>query len=325
MIPVTCAIIRNEDDKVLVVQRGEKTDHPYKWEFPGGKLRQEESEEECIIREIREELSMDIVICGVQEPVEYDYGKKKIRLIPFICDTLDELPVLTEHIAYRWVTHENLGSVDLCEADIKVASDYLESVEGKPVMKEEESDAEQSPAVEKDLQSMINSMMSMQEAEWLAASAGENPVLFRKLFDYSFSPEKKLAFRASWTLSKVTDKYPDLIRPYLSKITESLNRIENEAVQRSFMRILSFADLRLLDQKQHGVLADHCFRALNSGFSAIAIKAYSMEIIYRLALIYPELAHELAASISILQEDGPAGVVARGRMILKKLSRENSE
>jgi len=48
-----------------------------------------------------------------------------------------------------------------------------------------------------------------------------------------------------------------------------------------------------------------------------------MEIIYRLALIYPELAHELAASINMLQAEGPAGVIARGRIILKKLM-ENS-
>ena len=38
MIAVTCAVIRNEEDEVLVVQHGEATDHPFKWEFPGGKL-----------------------------------------------------------------------------------------------------------------------------------------------------------------------------------------------------------------------------------------------------------------------------------------------
>ena len=64
MINVTCAIIRNEEEKVLVVQRGLLTDHPLKWEFPGGKIDPGESETECIIREIDEELSMDIVIVG---------------------------------------------------------------------------------------------------------------------------------------------------------------------------------------------------------------------------------------------------------------------
>lgn len=92
MIIVTCAVIRNEENEILVVQRGEDTDHPLQWEFPGGKLSPEETEEECIIREIEEELSMEIVICGKLKEVQHDYGHKLIRLIPFICDTLDEIP-----------------------------------------------------------------------------------------------------------------------------------------------------------------------------------------------------------------------------------------
>ncbi len=93
MLIVTCAVIRNEENEVLIVQRGEASDHPNKWEFPGGKLSENETEEDCIIREIGEELSMEIVICGRLPEVEHDYGTKQIRLIPFICDTLDELPL----------------------------------------------------------------------------------------------------------------------------------------------------------------------------------------------------------------------------------------
>jgi hypothetical protein len=76
-----------------------------------------------------------------------------------------------------------------------------------------------------------------------------------------------------------------------------------------------------IDEKHHGTLADHCFSALSSGESAIAIKAYSMEILYKLAVIYPQLANELAASIRILMEDGSAGIVSRGNMILKKITK----
>jgi hypothetical protein len=74
--------------------------------------------------------------------------------------------------------------------------------------------------------------------------------------------------------------------------------------------------------KHHGILAEHCFNALRSGFSAIAIKAYSMEALYKLALVYPELANELSATIAMLQGEGSAGIVARGHMILKKLTSE---
>ena len=125
MIDVTCAIIRNEDNEVLIVQRGEKTDHPFKWEFPGGKTTNDESNEECILREISEELSIDIVICGHLNPVKYDYGHKQIMLIPFICDTLDELPVLSEHLAFKWIKAEDLVNVDFSEADVIVAEQYL--------------------------------------------------------------------------------------------------------------------------------------------------------------------------------------------------------
>src|SRR5664279_295418 len=125
MIIVTCAVIRNEDNQILVVQRGEATDHPFKWEFPGGKLAPGETEEECIIREVDEELSLEIVIRGGLPEVEHNYGHKQIKLIPFICDTLDEMPVLSEHIDYKWLDVEDLMSVDFSEADVFVARDYL--------------------------------------------------------------------------------------------------------------------------------------------------------------------------------------------------------
>jgi 8-oxo-dGTP diphosphatase len=321
MINVTCAIIRNEDNQVLIVQRGEATDHPFKWEFPGGKLVKGETEEECIIREIREELSMDIVICGRLKVVKHDYGHKQIKLVPFICDTLDELPFLSEHLAYKWIEPEDLKSIDFSEADIDVAENYFAAViTDKKPMEIEQMSENQSVNVDKELQDMINRMMSMQEAEWIATSAIENPVIFNKLLEYSYSSDKKLAFRASWTLSKVCDKFPELIYPYISDIINRLDKIDNESTQRSFLRIISLSDMARISEKQHGILAENCFAALKSGFSAIAIKAYSMEILYNLVVIYPELLNELTATINLLEGEGSAGVIARGRMILKKLA-----
>jgi len=320
MIKVTCAIIRNEENEVLVVQKGRQTDHPLKWEFPGGKLNDNESDEECIIREIKEELSMEIVVCKRLIPVEYDYGNKKICLLPFACDTLDEIPVLSEHLDFKWIPVENLNSIDFTEADLLVVNQYIESFNIQTVVKEEISESEEQSEIDNDLQRMVNSMMSIQEADWLATSAINNPAVFLKLLEYSFKPDRKLAFRASWILSKVVDKYPAIIYPHLSGIIERLNLLDNESTQRSFLRIFSLTDLSRLSQKHHGILADHCFKALNSGFSAVAIKAYSMEILYRLAIIYPELANELAASISMLQGEGSAGVIARGRIVLKKIA-----
>jgi 8-oxo-dGTP diphosphatase len=322
MISVTCAIIRNEENEVLVVRRGEATDHPLKWEFPGGKIQEGESEEECIIREVREELSIDIVICGNLPAVEYDYGHKQIKLIPFVCDTLDEFPFLSEHVAYKWLPVSELVSVDFSEADVFAAENYIENISS--VVKPEVRtipETVQSVIDDEDLKSMVNNMMSMKEAEWVAISAIENPAVFLKLYEYSNSNDKKLAFRASWTLTKVCDKFPEIIYPYLSQIVDTLDKIDNESTLRSFLRIISLSDLEKIDSRQHGILADFCFSMLNSGFSAIAVKAYSMEILYRLSLIYPELANELSSSIRmLLDDDASAGISSRGRMTLKKLA-----
>ncbi|MFN8241549.1 MAG: (deoxy)nucleoside triphosphate pyrophosphohydrolase [Bacteroidales bacterium] len=320
MIDVTCAIIRNEENDILVVQRGPGTDHPYKWEFPGGKTNEGESHEDCIIREIDEELSMEIVIRGSMASVDYDYGIKKIRLIPFICDTLDELPVLNEHIDFRWVTPGKLTSVDLAEADQIVASNYLSTSVSKDENYHQAIAAEDDEKTDNELKDLIQRMMSMKEADWMALSAIENPAIFRKLISFSYSDDRKLAFRASWTLTKVCDKNPSIIFPYLDQIADALGKSDNESVERSFLRILSLTELERLDQTRHGRMADHCFSLLNSPVTAIAIKAYSMEILWKLTTIYPELANELAASISGMMDEGSGGLKARGRMILKRIS-----
>jgi 8-oxo-dGTP diphosphatase len=317
MIRVTCAVIRNEKNEILIVQRGEATDHPFKWEFPGGKIAPDETEDDCIIREINEELSIEIVITGRLQEVEYDYGHKQIRLIPFICDTLDETPVLSEHIAYRWIRDTDLASVDFSEADVFVAENYADVT---PVQTYEEHEVDDGTFVEDaDIQAIVNNIMGKKEAEWVAVSAIENPAVFNKLLEYSFSPDKRLAFRASWILTKVCDKYPELIYPFLSQVIESLNKLDNESTLRSFLRIISLSDFEKIKAWQHGLLTELCFNLLNSGFSAIAVKAYAMEILYKLTLIYPDLANELATSIHLLMEDSSAGIASRGRQILRKL------
>jgi 8-oxo-dGTP diphosphatase len=320
MIRVTCAIIRNEENEILVVQRGDNTDHPLKWEFPGGKINKGESEEECIIREIKEELSIDIVICSRLEVVDYDYGFKHILLIPFVCDTLDDLPVLSEHIDFKWIAPSRLKEVDFSEADIIAANNYLKEQPLNEELSVRSAESNENILEDKELKSMVIDMMGIKNAEWVATSAIDNPAIFKKLLEYSYSYDKKLAFHASWILTKVCDKYPEIINPFLPEIVKMLGKIDNESAQRSLLRIISFSDINKIGTKYHGLLADHCFSELKSGFSAIAIKAYSMDILYKLALIYPELANELYATINMIKEDGSAGIVARGKNILKRLA-----
>jgi 8-oxo-dGTP diphosphatase len=119
MIKVTCAIII-QNEKILLTQRGEHPHHPFQWEFPGGKIKPGEPETESILREIEEELDLQLEISDKLEPVVFDYGFKKIELIPFICFIRDGKIKLNEHVDYRWIQWQEAGNMNISEADKKI-------------------------------------------------------------------------------------------------------------------------------------------------------------------------------------------------------------
>lgn len=116
MTEVTCAIIIR-DGSVLVTQRSESMPHPLKWEFPGGKVKEGESLEESIKREIREELGIVIEVDRLLPSVTHQYGSMPIRLIPLICSLREGHILLSEHKSFRWVRLENLDEVEWLDAD----------------------------------------------------------------------------------------------------------------------------------------------------------------------------------------------------------------
>ena len=320
MIDVSCAIIRNDDDNVLIVQRGEGSDHPYKWEFPGGKIRTGESPEDSIMREIDEELSMDIIIIEEQRAVEYDYDIKKIKLFPFICDTLDEKPCLSEHLDYKWMKPDELLNADLCEADIIVAKQYISGIIHEEVSHDivvTEIKAEEKEQIKE----MLTEKGGFDACDILAENIIVNKHVRKLLVDFCFSKDSTLAFRASYCITRAEEKAPGLTREYYPLYAESLQILDNESVIRAFLKMLNSWDYNELDEKYHGIIADNCFRWLNNKESAIAIKAYSMEAVFKLTRIYPELQNELSASIMHLMQDGSAGIKARGKQILKMMSK----
>ena len=122
-IPVTCAII-HFDHKVLAVQRSELMSLPLKWEFPGGKIEPGENEEECIKREIFEELNIHIKIERKLTPVLHQYPNFKINLIPFITEYVSGDLILKEHSDHVLVDKEELYRLDWAEADLPVLKEY---------------------------------------------------------------------------------------------------------------------------------------------------------------------------------------------------------
>ena len=124
IINVTCAIIVIEN-KILVTQRSEKMKLPLKWEFPGGKIEENETEENCLLREIKEELNIDIQIFERLEPKKFDYETFSINLIPFISKYLSGDIILAEHKAFKWVSREELKRLDWAAADVPILEEFL--------------------------------------------------------------------------------------------------------------------------------------------------------------------------------------------------------
>ena len=132
MVEVSAGIIIS-DSKILCFQKGD-TKYPYlthKWEFPGGKVEKDEDPKDTIIRELSEELEMDI----------------KNQRIEFLCDTEHQYPdfhvilhsylifaenpkfTLTEHISTKWCEINELRQLDWAEADkdiVKKLKEYYE-------------------------------------------------------------------------------------------------------------------------------------------------------------------------------------------------------
>ena len=125
IIPVTCAIIIHEG-KVLLAQRSATMDLPGKWEFPGGKVEDGEDPKACLVREIREELSIEIRVMETLTPVDYAYPTKTIRLLPFLAEWISGKIMLSEHAQFAWYDKNQLFSLDLAPADLPILHELTE-------------------------------------------------------------------------------------------------------------------------------------------------------------------------------------------------------
>lgn len=124
-IAVTCALIFHHE-KILTAQRSSKMDLPSLWEFPGGKVEAGESQTACIIREIKEELGIQIEVLERVGEFDYSYSEElAIRLIPFLAIWKSGEIILLEHEQISWVGKSDLNMLKWAPADIPIVQ-YLE-------------------------------------------------------------------------------------------------------------------------------------------------------------------------------------------------------
>lgn len=119
---VVAAII-HKDNKILATKRG-YGEFINQWEFPGGKIEKNETKEEALIREIKEELNVEIEITNFALDLEYQYPTFYLKMSCYDCIIKSGTPKLLEHNDARWLSRDELDDVNWIPADI-AAVDYL--------------------------------------------------------------------------------------------------------------------------------------------------------------------------------------------------------
>jgi 8-oxo-dGTP diphosphatase len=117
MIDVTAAILI-ENGRVLIARRRSGDPQAGLWEYPGGKVRPGESPAQCLQREVREELGIDIVVGELFGQSVYAYADKTIRLSAYRVRARGGTPSAHEHDELAWVAIADLGQYRFCPADI---------------------------------------------------------------------------------------------------------------------------------------------------------------------------------------------------------------
>jgi 8-oxo-dGTP diphosphatase len=127
-IDVTCALIIDNYNRIFAAQRSEKMNLPLKWELPGGKIELNESVDECLIREIKEELNIEILIVKRLPSNIHNYPNISVNLIPFIVKQIGGQIELKEHANFKWLSANELLDLDWADADVPILKNYFDDL-----------------------------------------------------------------------------------------------------------------------------------------------------------------------------------------------------
>ena len=123
-IQVTAAIFL-ENGKYLICQRSKDDNLPLLWEFPGGKMEADETLEECIVRECKEELDVEINVVDIFGTTTYTYSNKQMIFTFFNVEKAGGELTAKVHEQIKWVTADEMKKYKFCPADIEIVEKIM--------------------------------------------------------------------------------------------------------------------------------------------------------------------------------------------------------
>jgi hypothetical protein len=149
----------------------------------------------------------------------------------------------------------------------------------------------------------------------------ENPETFRDMLDTSLAQEYPMAMRASRVVYLVAIEAPDMVRPYLPEIVEKLPFLHDQSVIRNFLHVFDNF-IHELSEDDLAVLLKLCFDFIEDLSQTIAIRTYSLKLLYFISQRIPEIKPELISIIHLHLPESDPGFYSQARKILQKLNRE---
>lgn len=125
-VEVSAALIFHRG-KLLITQRHAKSHLGGLWEFPGGKREVGETYEQCLAREIREELGVEISVGNLFDEIAHDYPEKSVQLKFFLCKIISGEPQTLDCAAVRWIERQQLDDFEFPAADAQLLEKLLVS------------------------------------------------------------------------------------------------------------------------------------------------------------------------------------------------------
>lgn len=168
-----------------------------------------------------------------------------------------------------------------------------------------------------DLKAAILKEHSKAQALFIRDYIGDSQDLFDELMTHFFSNEYRVTQRAAWIMTHCTEQRPHLIQSHLEKMVHNLKEEEiHVAVKRNTVRLLQNV---AIPEDLLGTVANCCFDFIANPNEAVAVRIFSMGILYELCKQEPDLADELRIIIEEFMPHGTAGFRSRGKKVLKGL------
>ncbi len=178
--------------------------------------------------------------------------------------------------------------------------------------------------MKKKKESMIESILvdsSRAVADMANSVIAADSALFEEAWELMMRDEYPLSMRAARVVDESAEKHPALIKPFLDETIRKLTEFRIVGIRRGMLRFLSRTKLHLTPV-QRGYLIDTCFGWMNSSEEAIAIRYYSMEILFRISRKEPGIRNELLAALEEGLEKDIYGYPKKPLQYIKTLSRE---